>query len=91
MSENFEQLLEESFKNSVMQTGAVIVAEVVDLNSDYIIVNAGLKSESEIPATQFATRMVQFLSKLEIKSKLQSKLWRMVLEIHACPAREREG
>ena len=53
MSENFEQLLEESFKNSVMQTGAVIVAEVVDLNSDYIIVNAGLKSESEIPATQF--------------------------------------
>ena len=53
MSENFEQLLEESFKNSVMQTGAVIVAEVVDLNSDYIIVNAGLKSVSEIPATQF--------------------------------------
>lgn len=53
MSENFEQLLEESLKNSVMQTGAVIVAEVVDLNSDYIIVNAGLKSESEIPATQF--------------------------------------
>ncbi len=53
MSENFEQLLEESFKNSVMQTGAVIVAEVVDLNSDYVIVNAGLKSESEIPATQF--------------------------------------
>ena len=53
MSENFEQLLEESFKNSIMQTGAVIVAEVVDLNSDYVIVNAGLKSESEIPATQF--------------------------------------
>ncbi len=53
MSENFEQLLEESLKNSVMQTGAVIVAEVVDLNSDYVIVNAGLKSESEIPATQF--------------------------------------
>ena len=53
MSETFEQLLEESFKNSVMQTGAVIVAEVVDLNSDYIIVNAGLKSESEIPATHF--------------------------------------
>ena len=53
MSENFEQLLEESFKNSIMQTGAVIVAEVIDLNNDYVIVNAGLKSESEIPATQF--------------------------------------
>ncbi|MBT4357671.1 MAG: 30S ribosomal protein S1 [Proteobacteria bacterium] len=53
MSENFEQLLEESFKNSIMQIGAVIVAEVIDLNNDYVIVNAGLKSESEIPATQF--------------------------------------
>ena len=53
MSENFEQLLEESLKNAVMQTGAVIMAEVVDVNGDYVIVNAGLKSESEIPATQF--------------------------------------
>ncbi|HCK76139.1 MAG TPA: 30S ribosomal protein S1 [Gammaproteobacteria bacterium] len=36
-----------------MQTGAVISAEVVDINGDYVVVNAGLKSESEIPATQF--------------------------------------
>ncbi len=53
MSETFEQLLEESLKGSVMQTGAVISAEVVDVNGDYVVVNAGLKSESEIPATQF--------------------------------------
>ena len=53
MSETFEQLLEESLKDSVMQTGAVISAEVVDVNGDYVVVNAGLKSESEIPATQF--------------------------------------
>ena len=53
MSETFEQLLEESLKGSVMQTGAVISAEVVDINGDYVVVNAGLKSESEIPATQF--------------------------------------
>ena len=53
MSETFEQLLEESLKRSVMQTGAVISAEVVDVNGDYVVVNAGLKSESEIPATQF--------------------------------------
>jgi small subunit ribosomal protein S1 len=53
MSETFEQLLEESLKGSVMQTGAVITAEVVDVNGDYVVVNAGLKSESEIPATQF--------------------------------------
>ena len=36
-----------------MQTGAVISAEVVDVNGDYVVVNARLKSESEIPATQF--------------------------------------
>jgi small subunit ribosomal protein S1 len=53
MSETFEQLLEESLEGSVMQTGAVISAEVVDVNGDYVVVNAGLKSESEIPATQF--------------------------------------
>ena len=53
MSESFEQLLEESLKGSVLQTGAVISAEVVDVNGDYVVVNAGLKSESEIPATQF--------------------------------------
>ena len=53
MSENFAQLLEESLKNSVMQIGAVISAEVVDINADYVVVNAGLKSEAEIPATQF--------------------------------------
>ncbi len=53
MSENFAELLEESLKNSVMQIGAVISAEVVDINADYVVVNAGLKSEAEIPATQF--------------------------------------
>lgn len=53
MSENFAELLEESLKNSVMQIGAVISAEVVDINTDYVVVNAGLKSEAEIPSTQF--------------------------------------
>ena len=48
MSETFEQLLEESLKDTVMQTGAVISAEIVDINGDYVVVNAGLKSESEI-------------------------------------------
>ena len=53
MSENFAQLLEESLSHSVMKTGAVIEAEVVDISADFIIVNAGLKSEAEIPVNQF--------------------------------------
>ena len=53
MSESFAELLEESFKKSQMNPGAVIEAEVVDVNGDFVVVNAGLKSESEIPAVQF--------------------------------------
>ena len=53
MSESFAELLEESLNSSEMKPGAVIEAEVVDINGDYVIVNAGLKSESEIPSSQF--------------------------------------
>tara|TARA_B100000029_G_scaffold515480_1_gene622684 strand:+ start:5834 stop:7537 length:1704 start_codon:yes stop_codon:yes gene_type:complete len=53
MSENFAELLEESLKQAVMRPGAVIQAEVVSVNTDFVTVNAGLKSEAEIPASQF--------------------------------------
>ena len=53
MSENFAELLEESLIHSVMKPGAVIEAEVVDISADFVIVNAGLKSEAEIPVNQF--------------------------------------
>ena len=53
MSESFAELFEESLKSSVMQLGEVITGEVVDANNEYVIVNAGLKSEAEIPASQF--------------------------------------
>ena len=36
-----------------MKPGAVIEAEVVDISADFIVVNAGLKSEAEIPVNQF--------------------------------------
>ena len=53
MSENFAQLLEESLRYSIMKPGAVIEAEVVDISADFVVVNAGLKSEAEIPVNQF--------------------------------------
>ena len=53
MPENFAELLEESLKQSVMRPGAVIKAEVVGLNADFVTVSAGLKSEAEIPVSQF--------------------------------------
>jgi len=53
MTESFAELFEESIQDTVMSPGAVIEGEVVDVGGDFVIVNAGLKSESEIPASQF--------------------------------------
>ncbi|MDH3639567.1 MAG: 30S ribosomal protein S1, partial [Gammaproteobacteria bacterium] len=53
MTDSFAELFEESISNAVMTPGAVIIGEVVDVNGEFVIVNAGLKSEAEIPAAQF--------------------------------------
>ena len=53
MSESFAELLEESLANQQIKPGAIITGTVIDVNSDVVIVNAGLKSEAVIPASQF--------------------------------------
>lgn len=54
MSESFAEMFEESLKNTVMTAGEVIKAEVLSVDGDYVLVTAGLKSEAEIPLSQFA-------------------------------------
>ena len=54
MSESFAEMFEESLKDTVMTIGEVIKAEVVTVDGDYVTVTAGLKSEAEIPLSQFA-------------------------------------
>ena len=51
--ESFAALFEESLARQEMRSGEVIVAEVVSVDSDHVIVNAGLKSESVIDAAEF--------------------------------------
>ncbi|MGB1799422.1 MAG: 30S ribosomal protein S1 [Gammaproteobacteria bacterium] len=53
MSESFAELFEKSQIENKMRPGAIISAIVVDVTSDNIIVNAGLKSEGIIPIDQF--------------------------------------
>jgi small subunit ribosomal protein S1 len=36
-----------------MEPGAIVAAQVVDIDGDWVTVNAGLKSEGQIPASQF--------------------------------------
>ncbi len=53
MSDSFAELFEESIAKTVMSPGAVIMGEIVDVEGEFVIVNAGLKSEAEIPTEQF--------------------------------------
>ena len=53
MAESFAQLFEESLSHKQMRPGAVIRGKVVQIGRDYIIINAGLKSEGVIPVEQF--------------------------------------
>jgi len=53
MSESFAQLLEESLVSQQIKPGAILKGTIVDVNSAVVIVNAGLKSEAVIPASQF--------------------------------------
>ncbi len=52
-TESFAALFEESLTRQEMRAGEVITAEVVSIDSDHVIVNAGLKSESVIDANEF--------------------------------------
>ncbi len=51
--ENFAALFEESLTRQEMRAGEVITAEVVRVDANHVVVNAGLKSESFIPIEEF--------------------------------------
>jgi small subunit ribosomal protein S1 len=53
MSESFAELFEESLTRSNMKTGQVISAEVLRIDHNFVVVNAGLKSEAFIPVEEF--------------------------------------
>ncbi|WP_163557300.1 30S ribosomal protein S1 [Halomonas sp. NO4] len=53
MSESFAELFEQSLQDINMEPGAIVMATVVDIEGDWVTVNAGLKSEGQIPAAQF--------------------------------------
>ncbi|MBC8518971.1 MAG: 30S ribosomal protein S1 [Gammaproteobacteria bacterium] len=56
MSENFAELLEESFRSTVMENGELVSGTVIDVTDEVVLVNAGLKTEAAIPAEQFRGR-----------------------------------
>lgn len=53
MTESFAQLFEESLKEIEIRPGSIVRGVVVAIDKDVVLVDAGLKSESAIPAEQF--------------------------------------
>ena len=53
MSESFAEMFEESISQTQMKPGAILTGTVVEISGDFVMVNAGLKSEGVIPVEQF--------------------------------------
>ena len=49
MSENFADLLAESFAEDTSIEGSVVKGIVVGLSDDYVTIDVGLKSEGRVP------------------------------------------
>ena len=60
MSESFADLFEESLKTIEMHPGAIITGVVLDVDSDWVTVHAGLKSEGVIPRGEFLDESGEF-------------------------------
>src|SRR5476649_1389706 len=64
MGESFAELFEESLNISPMVPGAVITGTIIRIEPDYVVVSAGLKSESIIPIEQFYNERGEFEGKV---------------------------
>ena len=53
MSESFAELFEQSQVEAKMRPGTIVSGTVVEVRPDFVVVNAGLKSEGVIPVEQF--------------------------------------
>ncbi len=51
--DSFKALFESSWDTSVMEPGSIVTGTIVDIDKDFVVVYAGLKSEGKIPRNQF--------------------------------------
>ena len=63
MVQSFAELFEESQVEQSMRNGAILMGMVLEVGADYVLINAGLKSESFVPIEQFRTES----GELEVK------------------------
>ena len=53
MAESFAELFEQSQIEAKMKPGTIVRGTIVEVRPDFVVVNAGLKSEGIIPIDQF--------------------------------------
>ncbi len=53
MTESFAELFEQSESISKLKPGAIVLGTIVEIRSDVVVINAGLKSEGIVPIEQF--------------------------------------
>ena len=69
---SFEQLFEESLKDGKIQIGEVARGRVIQITSDFVVVDVGFKSEGQIPVNEF----MDYEHKLSVKEgDFQSACW----------------
>ncbi len=65
-TENFAELFEESLASTDLRPGALVTATIVDIRSDYVLVDAGLKSEGVIPKNEFRDEEINVGDQVEV-------------------------
>ena len=72
MAESFASLFEETFASQTIKTGAIIKGTIIAIDSEFVTVNAGLKSEAIIPLSQFGSEKENIGIGEEIEVSLDS-------------------
>lgn len=72
MSENFADLFEQSLNEIDMTPGAIVTGTVIEIDSDWVTVHAGLKSEGVIPRVEFLDEQGNF--SLEVGNEVKVAL-----------------
>ena len=53
MTESFAEMFEQSQSIANLKPGSIVLGTVVEIRSDVVVINAGLKSEGIVPIEQF--------------------------------------
>ena len=72
MAESFASLFEETFASQTIKTGSIIKGTIIAIDSEFVTVNAGLKSEAIIPLSQFGSEKEDISIGEEIEVSLDS-------------------